>query len=73
MTVRMVFYLFVISIAYGQHDSNPFTNAKCAFTFLIESAICSGANAIQEISWEFRPSWKHIRVVSTTGIFTLAG
>lgn len=75
MDLRIGFYFFcIISVAIGQFDSNPFlAKSKCSFTFLIESAICSDASSMREISWNFRNDWKHIQIVSTTGTFTLAG
>lgn len=46
---------------------------KCAYTFLTESAICSHSNSLAEISQEFRLGWKHIKVVSSTGTFSIEG
>lgn len=46
---------------------------KCAYTFVSESAICSNTNSMAELASEFRPGWKHINVVSSTGSFSLEG
>lgn len=66
--VREVLLLIFASIVCGQRQP-----AKCAYTFLTESAICGSSNYMRDIAREFQPGWKHIKVFAYTGAFSLAG
>lgn len=49
------------------------TQLKCSYSFLTESAICANSSSLAQLAQEFRPGWKHINVVSSTGSFSLEG
>lgn len=67
-----IIYSLVLLVVHAQFQLAPKTE-KCIYTFVTESAICRNAVLLQEISTEFRPIWKHIRVVDTPGYFSIAG
>lgn len=73
MIKRTVFLLIFISIVCAQRQTVQNVKPKCAYTFLTESAVCGNTNYLREVALEFRPTWKHIKVVSSTGIFSMAG
>lgn len=72
MCCQTVLLLLCISIAFAQRQP-VVNNPKCVYTFLTESAVCGNSNHMQEIAQEFRPGWRHIKVIGFMGIFSLAG
>lgn len=72
--LREVLFLFIISSSCAQFLTTlNVIVQRCTYTFLTESAICGSSNFMRDISREFRPGWKHIKVIAYTGTFSLAG
>lgn len=67
IAVRVLFSVILGVVCNAQRPT------KCVYTFVTESAICSNVTLLQEISNEFRPTWKHIKVINTPGYFSLMG
>lgn len=70
MAMIVVLVLFSVVLCFVCNAQNP---TKCVYTFVTESAICSDVALLQEISKEFRPTWKQIQVANTPGYFSLMG
>lgn len=70
----MLLLLLFLPFGCGIYDRSKLPKTpKCAYTFLTESAICGNTELMAELAPEFRPGWKHINVVSSTGSFSLEG
>lgn len=71
--IREFLFLCVISLAFAQFQTTSTIGQRCTYTFLTESAICGNSISMRDVSQEFRPSWKHVKVIAYAGTFSLAG
>lgn len=71
--IRQVLYFCLVSFASAQFQTTSNNIQRCEYIFLTESAICGSSNFMREVSREFRPGWKHIKIRAYSGTFSLAG